>query len=105
MNRPCFEPWVGENYESGGIFCKKILVLGDSHYCSGSKNCEGRGVAMGVSCIPDFTKKVVIKNLSAPSLSSPYLIRGKLLYLPSQDAPTPTSFNYYNPDSEVIRNF
>lgn len=37
MDRPYFEPWIGENYENGGIFGKKILVLGDSHYCSGSK--------------------------------------------------------------------
>ena len=58
MDRPYFEPWIRENYESGGIFCKKILVLGDSHYCSSSsKNCEGCGVARGISCIPDFTKK------------------------------------------------
>lgn len=66
MNRPCFETWVGENYENGGIFGKKSLVLVDSYYCSDLKNCEGCGVAGGVSCIPDLTKKVVTKNLSAP---------------------------------------
>ena len=27
MNRPYFEPWVGENYENGGIFGKKILLV------------------------------------------------------------------------------
>ena len=27
-----FRPWVGENYESGGMFSKRILVLGESHY-------------------------------------------------------------------------
>lgn len=56
MDRPYFEPWIGENYENGGILGKKNFVLGDSHYCSGSKNCEGCGVAGGVSCIPDFTQ-------------------------------------------------
>lgn len=28
-----FEPRVGKNYPSGGIFRKRILVLGESHYC------------------------------------------------------------------------
>lgn len=27
-----FKPWVGCNYETGGVFAKKILVLGESHY-------------------------------------------------------------------------
>ena len=27
-----FAPWVGNNYESGGIFRKKIMILGQSHY-------------------------------------------------------------------------
>lgn len=66
MDRPYFEQRIGENYESGGIFGKKILVLVDRHYCSDLKNCEGCGVAGGVSCIPDFSKKVVTKNLYAP---------------------------------------
>lgn len=32
MNNVFFEPWKGENYKSGGIFNKKILVLGESQY-------------------------------------------------------------------------
>ena len=28
-----FFPWVGSRYSSGGIFGKRIMVLGDSHYC------------------------------------------------------------------------
>ena len=39
MDRPYFEPQVGSNYRNGGIFGKRILVLGDIHYCNGSKNC------------------------------------------------------------------
>ena len=27
-----FLPWVGKNYHNGGIFGKKIMALGDSHY-------------------------------------------------------------------------
>lgn len=33
-----FHPWVGQNYRSGGIFPKKIMVLGDSHYGSEPKS-------------------------------------------------------------------
>ena len=28
-----FEPWIGKNYSSGGIFKYKILAVGESHYC------------------------------------------------------------------------
>ena len=27
MDRPFFEPWIGENYENGGLFGKKFLHL------------------------------------------------------------------------------
>ncbi len=29
-----FEPWEGKEYQAGGIFKKKILVIGESFYCS-----------------------------------------------------------------------
>lgn len=54
MDRPFFEPWIGENYENGGLYGKKILALGDSHYC---ESCEVCGVAGGSRCMTDFTKK------------------------------------------------
>lgn len=34
-----FLPWVGSDYQTGGIFDKKILVLGESHYCGGCSQC------------------------------------------------------------------
>ena len=34
-----FRPWIGKNYQSGGIFQKKILVVGESHYCDGCEEC------------------------------------------------------------------
>lgn len=37
-----FLPWVGCNYENGLIFKKRILVVGDSHYCS--SDCKECGV-------------------------------------------------------------
>lgn len=33
MENVFFQPWVGSNFPSGGIFGKKIMVLGESHYC------------------------------------------------------------------------
>jgi len=27
-----FQPWVGSDYNTGGVFGKKVLVLGESHY-------------------------------------------------------------------------
>ena len=28
-----FKPFVGKDYTTGGIFGKRIMVLGESHYC------------------------------------------------------------------------
>ena len=37
-----FRPWVGKNYDSG-LFCgKKILILGESHYCTIERGEDGR---------------------------------------------------------------
>lgn len=58
MRNVHFLPWVGKNYNTGGIFGKKILVLGESHYCSDSE------------AVPDLTKLVVEKHLSGSSIST-----------------------------------
>lgn len=42
MSNVNFNPWVGEDYSTGGIFSKKILVLGESHYCPKELNANGR---------------------------------------------------------------
>ena len=34
MEHVKFEPWKGDNYDTGGIFGKKILAIGESFYCS-----------------------------------------------------------------------
>ena len=60
MDRPFFEPWIGGNYENGGLFGKKILALGDSHYCD---SCEVCGVAGEYRCVTDFTKETVSEYL------------------------------------------
>lgn len=33
MERFNIRPWVGTDYATGGVFKKKLLVLGESHYC------------------------------------------------------------------------
>ena len=33
MNKAFFQPYVGKDYSTGGIFGKRIMVLGESHYC------------------------------------------------------------------------
>ena len=30
-----FQPFVGKDYANGGIFGKRIMILGESHYCDG----------------------------------------------------------------------
>lgn len=57
MNSICFSPYIGKDYVRGGIFGKKILALGESHYCdTGCADCGERG--RHPECA-DFTKKVV----------------------------------------------
>ena len=43
MEKYLIRPWVGKNYLSGGVFGKKVLVLGESHYCFEVENgkCAG----------------------------------------------------------------
>lgn len=37
MNRNIFfQPFVGKDYANGGIFGKRIMILGESHYCDES---------------------------------------------------------------------
>jgi len=39
MENVFFKPWVGEKYFEQGCSGKKILVLGESHYCGEYNNC------------------------------------------------------------------
>lgn len=58
MERVFFKPWVGENYESGGIFGKRILVVGESHYCDDDE-CERCSEESAYDGCHEFTNKVV----------------------------------------------
>lgn len=44
LDKVHFLPWIGKEYQNGGIFGKRILVLGESHYCGSCTRemCERR---------------------------------------------------------------
>ena len=65
MEHVFFEPWVGKNYQTGGIFDKKILVLGESHYCGNKKCMKNCGILKSPEggC-EDFTQNMIINYLN-----------------------------------------
>lgn len=57
-----FKPWIGPDYEKSP---RKILVIGDSHYCGGCDRCGVRGCTMEeMADCHDFTRDVVSKYLA-----------------------------------------
>lgn len=60
MENIFFKPWFGEDYETGGIFGKKILVVGESHYCG---HCEGCGDVANAEECAEFTTDHCIQPL------------------------------------------
>ena len=52
-----FQPYVGKDYTTGGLFGKRIMVLGESHYCDeGCADCGN--VSNHHECMA-FTNSVV----------------------------------------------
>ncbi|MBO7480977.1 MAG: hypothetical protein J6T63_02595 [Bacteroidales bacterium] len=64
MEHVFFKPWVGKNYQNGGIFKKKILVLGESHYCGGCDQC---GIKYAKECDDLSTTKIFEELLNGES--------------------------------------
>ena len=60
MDKVFFKPWVGKDYDTGGIFGKKILVLGEAHLCEG---CEDCGHLENAEECADFTSTNCIEIL------------------------------------------
>lgn len=60
MEHVFFKPWVGAEYSHGGIFGKRILVLGESHYTDGEPD-------------PNLTNTVMNEYLSYETTVPPYL--------------------------------
>lgn len=63
MNNIFFKPWKGKNFESSGYRGKKILILGESHYCKIDEICAVCGVT-GLPGCNDFTNSTVRKFLA-----------------------------------------
>ncbi|MBQ2322076.1 MAG: hypothetical protein II375_05910 [Bacteroidales bacterium] len=61
MNKTFFRPFVGASYQNGGIFGKRIMILGDSHYCG--EACRDCGMAAAHPECTRFTPMVVNKYL------------------------------------------
>lgn len=60
MKNVFFKPWIGKDYENGGIFGKKVLVLGEAHLCGG---CEDCGKVENAEECADFTSSNCIELL------------------------------------------
>lgn len=58
MNTLFFSPRIGKDYARGGIFSKKVLAVGENHYCG--TGCADCGVCGRHSECADFTSKVVV---------------------------------------------
>ena len=63
MSNIIFKPWVGSQYQSGGILHKRILALGESHYFGGEDK------VFEMTEPTDFTSQVVRSYLDE---NSPY---------------------------------
>lgn len=66
MEHVFFKPWIGKNYKTGGIFHKKILVVGESHYCNGCNCC---GLKYAKEC-EELNTTQVVKDYLNPSKCS-----------------------------------
>lgn len=75
MENVFFEPWVGNDYWNGGFKGQKILVVGNSHYCSdrdACSNCGVDGYCFDYDC-SEFTSGVISKYLER-SIWEPWML-------------------------------
>ena len=56
-----FRPFVGSSYADGGLFGKRIMVLGESHYCD--EGCADCGDCLRHRECMEFTNGVVKQYL------------------------------------------
>ena len=61
MEHIFFKPWVGKKYQTGGIFKKRILAVGEGHVCGGCDKC---GIKYSPECEDLNTSKVVNEYLT-----------------------------------------
>ncbi len=59
MNKVFFKPWIGKDFHTHGHMGKKILVLGESHYCEIEKVCDECGTTGSKPGCKEFTNGTV----------------------------------------------
>lgn len=71
MTNLFFLPFVGYDYSSGGIFGKRVMVLGESHYC-GEKCADCGKVGKAGDCAA-FTTNVIKTYLDPDTEREPWM--------------------------------
>lgn len=61
MSNIFFQPFVGKDYANGGLFGKRIMILGESHYCD--EECVDCGNCSRHRECMNFTQNVVLTYL------------------------------------------
>jgi hypothetical protein len=60
MEHVYFKPWVGKDYQTGGIFNKRILAVGEGHVCGGK--CQNEcGIKYSSEC-EELTTTIVVND-------------------------------------------
>lgn len=62
MKNVRIKPWIGDMYDTGGIFKERILVVGESHYCEDCEKLQDIDLA-------NFTQNVVQKVVDGKTAS------------------------------------
>lgn len=71
---PFFYPWVGKNYKTGGLFNRKIMILGESYYCG--EDCKECGNSEVFDCSQfanDVIKSYIDVNVERKRWMSTFL--------------------------------
>ncbi len=71
MENVFFLPFVGRDYPSGGIFGRKVMILGESHYCG--ERCANCGVPGKAGDCASFTSNVVRAYLDPKAEREPWM--------------------------------
>lgn len=71
MENVFFLPFVGRDYLSGGIFGRRVMVLGESHYCG--ERCASCGVPGKAGDCAAFTSGVIERYLDPKAEREPWM--------------------------------
>ena len=76
MSHVFFEPFVGKYYQTEGYAGKKLLILGESHYCdkkyAQTSECENENECLQLAECQKFTKDVAVRFLKYKQQKAPY---------------------------------